>query len=156
MSTWRRASLRSLYSSITACNYVFYTVMKTFQNYSLSNFQIIYIIGFPGSSIAKNLLATAGDVGSWVGKIPWRRERLPTPGFLPGESHGQRSLVGYSPWGHKESDMTERLRTTEHIINHSHHIVHYIPGLIYLISGSLVSFIIPLAASVLYNNKNKI
>ena len=48
--------------------------------------------------------------GPWVGKIPWRRERHPTPVFLPGESHGQRSLaatVGYSPWGHKESDMTE-------------------------------------------------
>ena len=40
---------------------------------------------------------------------PWRREWLPTPVFLPGESHGQRSLAGYSPWGHKESDMTEWL-----------------------------------------------
>ena len=39
---------------------------------------------------------------------PWRRAWQPTPVFLPGESHGQRSLVrGYSPWGHKESDMTE-------------------------------------------------
>ena len=34
---------------------------------------------------------------------------MATPVFLPGESHGQRSLVGYSPWGHKESDLTERL-----------------------------------------------
>ena len=45
----------------------------------------------------------------WVGKIPWRRARQPTPVFLPGESHGQRSLVGYSPWHRKELDMTERL-----------------------------------------------
>ena len=45
----------------------------------------------------------------WVGKIPWRREWLPTPVFLPGEFHGQRSLASYSPWGHKESDTTERL-----------------------------------------------
>ena len=45
----------------------------------------------------------------WVGKIPWRRECLPTPVFLPGEFHRQRSLVGYSLWGHKESDLTERL-----------------------------------------------
>ena len=37
----------------------------------------------------------------WVGKIPWRRKWQPTPVFLPGESHGQRSLMGYSPWGHK-------------------------------------------------------
>ena len=41
---------------------------------------------------------------SWVGKIPWRRKWQPTPVFLPGESHGQRSLVGCSPRGHKESD----------------------------------------------------
>ena len=40
-------------------------------------------------------------------KDPWRREWLPTPVLLPGESHGQRSLEGYSPRGHKESDTTE-------------------------------------------------
>ena len=44
---------------------------------------------------------------TWVRKIPWRREWQPTPIFFPGESHGQRSLVGYNPWGHKDSDMTE-------------------------------------------------
>ena len=37
----------------------------------------------------------------WVGKIPWKRAWQPTPAFLPGESHGQRSLAGYSPWGQK-------------------------------------------------------
>ena len=47
----------------------------------------------------------------WVGKIPWRREWQPTPVFLPGESHGQGSLAGYSPWGRKESDMTWRLNS---------------------------------------------
>ena len=40
---------------------------------------------------------------------PWRRKWQPTPAFLPGKSHGWRSLIGYSPWGHKESDMTKRL-----------------------------------------------
>ena len=45
----------------------------------------------------------------WVGKISWRREWLPTPVLLPGESHGQRSLAGYIPWGCKESGTTERL-----------------------------------------------
>ena len=45
----------------------------------------------------------------WVGKIPRRRKRQPTPVFLPGKSHGQRSLAGYSPKGHKELDMTEAL-----------------------------------------------
>ena len=47
-----------------------------------------------------------------VGKIPWRRKWQPTPVFLPGEIHGQRSLAGYSPWDHKESDTTERLTHT--------------------------------------------
>ena len=46
---------------------------------------------------------------AWVGKIPWREGMATPPAFLPGESHGQRSLAGYSPWGLKESDMTERL-----------------------------------------------
>ena len=45
----------------------------------------------------------------WAGKIPWRRKWQPTPVFLLGESHGRRSLVGYSPRGRKESDTTERL-----------------------------------------------
>ena len=45
----------------------------------------------------------------WVRKIHWKREWQPTPVFLPGEFHGQRSLVGYSSWGHKELDTTEWL-----------------------------------------------
>ena len=45
----------------------------------------------------------------WVGKIPWRREWLPTPVFLPQEFHGLRSLAGYSPCGRKELYMTEQL-----------------------------------------------
>ena len=44
----------------------------------------------------------------WVGKISLRRKEQPTPVFLPGEFHGHKSLVGYSPWGFKESDMTEQ------------------------------------------------
>ena len=47
----------------------------------------------------------------WVGKIPWRKKWQPTPGFLPGKFHGPRSLVGYSPWGCKQSDRTEQLNT---------------------------------------------
>ena len=48
----------------------------------------------------------------WAGKSPWRRELQSTPIFLPGKSHGQRSLAGYGSWGRKESDTTERLSTT--------------------------------------------
>ena len=65
--------------------------------------------------VVKNTTANAGDrcrFDPWVRKIPWRRKWQPTPVLLPGESHGQRSLVGYSPWGRKESDMTE---VTEHV-----------------------------------------
>ena len=42
------------------------------------------------------------ELDPWVGKIPWRRAWQHTPVFLPGGSHGQRSLGGYSPWGHKD------------------------------------------------------
>ena len=50
----------------------------------------------------------------WVGKIPWRREWLPTPALLPGEFHGQRRLAGYRPWGHEELDTTEQLTLNTH------------------------------------------
>jgi len=46
---------------------------------------------------------------SWFGKVLWGKEWQPTPVFLPREFHRQRSLVGYSPWGHKELDITEQL-----------------------------------------------
>ena len=48
-----------------------------------------------------------------MGRSPWRREWQPTPLFLSGEFHGQRSLAGYTPWGNKESDTTERLTHTK-------------------------------------------
>ena len=54
-----------------------------------------------------------------IGKIPWRRKWQPTPVFLPGESHGQRSLVGYSPWGRKGSDMTETTWHTHTLTEHN-------------------------------------
>ena len=50
----------------------------------------------------------------WVRKIPWRRNWQPTPVLLPGKFHGQRSLVGYSPWGCKELDTTEWLHFLYH------------------------------------------
>ena len=72
---------------------------------------------FPGGPSVKNLLTNAGhakDVDSipTSGRFPWRRKWQPTPVFMPGKSHGPRSLVGYSPWGCKESDMTEQLHFT--------------------------------------------
>ena len=63
---------------------------------------------FPGGSDGKESACNAGDPGLIAGLgIPWRRKWQSTPVFLPGEFNGQRSLEGYSPWGHKESDTTE-------------------------------------------------
>ena len=59
-------------------------------------------MGFPGGSAVKNLPAKERHkFNPWVRKIPWRRKGQPTPVFLPEKSHGQRSLTGYSSWGHK-------------------------------------------------------
>ena len=73
-----------------------------------------FMWGFPGGSGGKESACNVGDTFSpWVGKIPWRREWLPTPVFLSGKFHEQRSLAVYSIWGHKESDMTEWLNTAQ-------------------------------------------
>ena len=73
-------------------------------------------MGFPGGSDGKESASSgkesacnAGDEGSipGLGRSPGEGNGLLTPVFLLGESHGQRSLVGHGPWGHKESDMTE-------------------------------------------------
>ena len=66
--------------------------------------------GFPVGSVEENPPAMQEtqemQVQSLGGKIPWRKAWQPTPVFLPGESHGERSLLGYSPWGQKDLDMT--------------------------------------------------
>ena len=61
------------------------------------------------AQVVKNLpvMQEEARLHPWVRKIPWRREWQPTLAFLPGESHGQRNLAGYSSWDHKESDTTE-------------------------------------------------
>ena len=66
-------------------------------------------IDFPGGSDGKASVYHVGDPGSipGIGKIPWRRKWQSTPVLLPGKPHGQRSLVGCSPWGCEELDKTE-------------------------------------------------
>ena len=59
----------------------------------------------------KSLQCRRPGFDPWVRRSPWKRKWQPTPVLLPGESHGQRSLVGYSPRSRKESDMTEQLHT---------------------------------------------
>ena len=68
--------------------------------------ELVQVRAFLGGSVVRNLPARFDP---WVRKIPQRRKWLPTPVFLLGKSHGQRSLTGYSPWDPKESDMTEQL-----------------------------------------------
>ena len=60
-----------------------------------------------GDSEGKEFACKVGDLGSIPSGHPWRREWQPAPVLLPGKFHRQRSLAGYSPRGHKESDMTE-------------------------------------------------
>ena len=70
-------------------------------------------LGLPGGLYGKESACNAEDpgwvpgLGPWVGDIPWRREWLPAPVFMPRKFQGQRSLVGYSSLGHKELDTTE-------------------------------------------------
>ena len=88
---------------------------KTMQ-YKCKDFDFLLLIGVnglpqgPGASLVaqtiKNLPATQATC---VWKVPWRREQLLTPVFLPGEFHEQKRLVGYSPQGRKDWDMTKRL-----------------------------------------------
>ena len=72
--------------------------------------------------MVKNPPANAGDSGCvfdpWVRKIPWSRNWQLTQVFLPGKSQGQRSLVGYSSWGSRESDTTEHECMLVYIFNH--------------------------------------
>ena len=72
-------------------------------------FRVSGSLGFPGGSDGKASACSVGDPGSIprLGRFPWRRKWQPTPVLLPGKSHGLRSLVGYSPWGHKELDTIE-------------------------------------------------
>ena len=78
--------------------------------------------GFPGGAVVKKPLPMQ-ETREWVQsldpslrKSPWRRAQQPSPVFLPGESQGPRSLVSYSPWGQKESEMTEATQHTHRII----------------------------------------
>ena len=98
-------------------------------NYRLclsGDFQLISLpifLGFPGGSEGKQSACNAGDLSSitWVGTIPWRRKWQPTPVFLPGESGGQRSLAGYSPWGHRVG------HNWEHISRAPIFLLHFTP-----------------------------
>ena len=77
----------------------------------MTAFEEIQIWGFPvgasGKESAYQYRSKSRGFSLWVGKIIQSRKWQSAPVFLPGESYGQRSLAGYSPWGHKELDTTE-------------------------------------------------
>ena len=80
-------------------------------------------MGFPGGASGKESTCQFRrfkrcQFYPWVWKFPWRRKWQSIPVFLPGESHGPRSLAGYSPWGHKESDTTKQLNMHTHTHTH--------------------------------------
>ena len=116
-----RDTLTSQHQSIVVC----ITNPGISASFGVQNFYwgfFIYIVrDFPVGSDGKSICLQCRRSGfnPWVGKIPWRRKWQPTPVFLPEKSHGQRSLAGYSPWGLKESDTTERLTNT-HTHTHTH------------------------------------
>ena len=76
---------------------------------------------FPRGSDGKSIGLQCGRPGfdPWMGKSLWRRKWQLTLGFLPGESHGQRSLTGCRPQGRKESDMTAQLNNIINCLNHA-------------------------------------
>ena len=102
------------WSEGTRCHDLVFWMLSFKPTFSLSSFTFINrYYNFPGGSDGKESSCSVGDrFDPSVGQIPWRREWQPTLVFLPGEFHGQRSLAGYSQWGHKESDTIERLKLT--------------------------------------------
>ena len=94
---------------------------------------ITLLYGFPGGTSSKESTCQCRRCNRcwfnpWVGKIPWSRKWHPTPIFLPGESHEQRSLEGYRPWGCKALDPTERAHmrawACTHTHTHTHSLLH--------------------------------
>ena len=75
-----------------------------------------HLKSFPDGSDGKPPAMWRPGFDPWVGKIPWRRAWKSTPVFLPGESHGQKNLAGYTPRGHKELDMPEQLAHTHTVV----------------------------------------
>ena len=93
-------------------------------NWTELKLYVLVLKGFPGGSSKESTCQCRSwkrhEFNSWVGKISWSRKLQPTPVFLPGIPHGQKSLAGSSPWGHRESDTTEQLSAQTHTETHTH------------------------------------
>ena len=103
-------------------------------------------MGFPGGAIGKESTCCRRykrlRFELWVGKIRWSRKWQPISAFLTGKSHGQRSLAGYGPWGHKKVDMTEhacsKWRIEPKLLAFANHLIHiyYLNSLLFFCSPS--------------------
>ena len=97
-----------IFTTLSICAYLCLLFQSYLETGSFSS--SVKYDGFPGGSHGRVYRqCRRPGFNPWVGKMPRRRTWQPIPVFLTGEFHGQRSLVGYSPWGHKESDTTEQL-----------------------------------------------
>ena len=103
------------------------------------------MVCFPGGSGGKaSLQCRRLGLDPWVGKIPWRRQWHPTPVLLPGKSHGRRNLVGYSPWGRKESNTTSLSLSMQYLAHHITPLIVVFSIFLYFgFSMSILTFIIP-------------
>ena len=94
---------------------------------------VFWLLKFPRGLVVKNPPCSAGTIGAPVRSLDWEnpleKEVATHSSILPEKSHGQRSLVGYSPWGHKESDMTEMTLACTHaqfcVFIHRAHVGHW-------------------------------
>ena len=106
----------ALYAEIKGVSWTTPTMIFTLFIWSL--YMILWLPRWlPWWLNGKESACRSGRLNPWVGKISWRRVWQPTWVFLPGEFHGQRNLVGYSPWDHKELEATEPIWHT-----HSRHL----------------------------------
>ena len=110
-----------LYVNLKKHNCIWQNANNYFFTYTIEDFFFfLYFQNSAGGTSGKELTCHCrrckrGRFDPWVRKIPRRRAWQPTPVFLPGESHGQKSLAGYGPWDHKELDTTEHISTHTHI-----------------------------------------
>ena len=108
--TAHSTSIRSAFKTVQLPHYSFHNFSVVFHcsvfisNRAWNSFHLALVVKEPTCRCRR---CKIWGFDPWVGMIPWRRAWQPTPVFLPGEVHGQRSLAGTSPWGGKDSDTTE-------------------------------------------------
>ena len=95
---------------LETCNIFLILIFLIKSYFWLNRIKVVsQFLNFPGGLDDKESAYNLPGFSPWVGKISWKKKYPPLPVFLPGKFHGQRSLVGYSPWGWTELDTTEQI-----------------------------------------------